>query len=203
MRALDDAVHAGKILYVGISDAPAWVVSRANTLALWRGWSPLVALQLQYNLVQRGIERELLPLASEDRMSVAAWSPLAGGLLSGKFASGQAPTGTRIDAGSISERDLSIARSVAEVADDLGVSSSWVAIAWTMARHPRIHPIIGARHLDQLKDNLGALNVTLDEDILRKLDKVSAIDLGFPYDFIHETEPFVYGEVGPLVEHRA
>jgi aryl-alcohol dehydrogenase-like predicted oxidoreductase len=202
MRALDDAVRAGKILYVGFSDAPAWVVSRANTLALWRGWSPMVALQLQYNLVQRGVERELLPLAREDQMSVAAWSPLAGGLLSGKFASGAAPTGTRVDARSISERELVIASSVAEVAFDLGVSSSRVALAWTRAHYPNVHPIIGARRLDQLEDNLGALDVSLDDGALRELDRASAIDLGFPYDFIEETASFVCGEVGQLVDNR-
>ncbi|HXW81880.1 MAG TPA: aldo/keto reductase, partial [Acidimicrobiales bacterium] len=104
---------------------------------------------------------------------------------------------------SISERDLAIARSVAEVGQEFGVSSSRVALAWTMAQYPRIHPIIGARHLDQLNDNLGAIDVTLDDEALCKLCEASSIDLGFPYDFIHETESFVYGEAGRLVDHRA
>ena len=87
MRALDDAVR-GKVLYVGVSDTPAWVVSRANTLAEWRGWSPLVGIQAPYSLIQRDIERELLPMAESAAMSLAAWSPLAGGILSGKFTRG-------------------------------------------------------------------------------------------------------------------
>jgi aryl-alcohol dehydrogenase-like predicted oxidoreductase len=85
MRALDDAVRAGKVLYVGISDTPAWVVARANTLAEWRGWTPFAGLQVPYSLVKRDIERDLLPMAEAFGMTVAAWSPLAGGVLSGKF----------------------------------------------------------------------------------------------------------------------
>ena len=122
MRALDDAVRAGKVLYIGVSDTPAWVVSRANTLAEWRGWSPLVGIQAPYSLVQRDIERELLPMAESAGMSVAAWSPLAGGILSGKFTRGDIAGASRVAAGTISERDLAIARTVQDVADDLGVT---------------------------------------------------------------------------------
>ena len=154
MRALDDAVRAGKVLYIGISDTPAWVVSRATTLAEWRGWSPVVAIQVPYNLVQRDVERDLLPMADASGLSIAAWSPLAGGLLSGKFTRGDTPTGTRVTAGGISERDLAIARAVQGVADTIGATPSQVAIAWTMSRHPAVHPIVGARRLDQLADNL-------------------------------------------------
>ena len=93
MRALDDAVRAGKVLYVGVSDTPAWVASRANTLAEWRGWSPLVGIQAPYSLIQRDIERELLPMAESAAMSLAAWSPLAGGILSGKFTRGDVTSG--------------------------------------------------------------------------------------------------------------
>ena len=118
MRALDDIVRAGKALYVGISDAPAWVVARAQTLADWRGWSPFVALQLPYSLVQREIERELLPVADAFGLSVVAWSPLAGGILSGKYGGSDAPTGTRHADAEISDRDLAIAREVQAVAAD-------------------------------------------------------------------------------------
>ncbi len=202
MRALDDAVRAGKILYVGISDAPAWVVARANTLAQWRGWSPAVAIQVPYSLVQRDVERELLPMAEASGLSIAAWSPLAGGVLSGKFARGDDPSGTRVAADTISERDLAIARAVHDVADDIGASPSQVAIAWTTALHPSVHPIVGARRLDQLADNLGAVDVELDAEALGRLGKASSISLGFPHDFIRDTASFVYGPVGERVDDR-
>jgi aryl-alcohol dehydrogenase-like predicted oxidoreductase len=202
MRALDDAVRAGKVLYVGISDAPAWVVSRANTLAEWHGWTSAAAVQVPYSLVQRDIERDLLPMAESLGLSVAAWSPLAGGVLSGKFTSGQAAQSTRLSAGSIGERDFAIARAVQEVAGARGASPSQVAIAWTMARRPWVHPIIGARRLDQLVDNLGSRDVALGADELDRLDAASAITLGFPHDFIGETASFVYGSAGELVADR-
>jgi aryl-alcohol dehydrogenase-like predicted oxidoreductase len=202
MRALDDAVRVGKVLYIGVSDTPAWVASRANTLAEWRGWSPLVGIQAPYSLTQRDIERELLPMAESANMSVAAWSPLAGGILSGKFTQGVASDASRVAAGTISERDLAIARTVHEVADDLGVSSSQVAIAWTMARSPSVHPIVGARRLDQLDDNLGAVDCHLDPESLRRLDDASPISLGFPNDFIRDTARLVYGTAGEHVLPR-
>ena len=202
MRALDDAVRAGKILYIGVSDTPAWVVARANTLADWRGWSPLVGIQAPYSLTQRDIERELLPMAESAAMSLAAWSPLAGGILSGKFTRGVAPGASRVAAGTVSERDLAIAQVVEDVADDLGATSAQVAIAWTIARSPAVHPIVGARRLDQLVDNLAAVDCQLDAESLRRLDDASAISLGFPHDFIRDTASFVYGAAGERVLTR-
>jgi aryl-alcohol dehydrogenase-like predicted oxidoreductase len=203
MRALDDTVRAGKVLYAGVSDTPAWVAARANTLAEWRGWSPLVGIQAPYSLVQRDIERELLPMAESVALSVAAWSPLAGGVLSGKFTRRDAaPSASRVEAGTISERDISIAQTVQDVADDLGVTASQVAIAWTMARSPAVHPIIGARRVDQLVDNLGATDCQLDPETRQRLDEVSAISLGFPHEFIRDTAGFVYGAAGERVVSR-
>lgn len=202
MRALDDAVRAGKVLYVGISDAPAWVISRANTLAEAHGWTPAVAIQVPYSLIQRDIERDLLPMADELGLSVAAWSPLAGGVLSGKFLDQATAGSTRVDAQSISRRDRSIAEAVRAVADTLGASPSQVALAWTTARHPGVHPIIGARHLHQLQDNLKAAEVHLDPEHLAELDRVSAIELGFPHDFIRQTRSFVYGPAAELLDDR-
>ena len=202
MRPLDNAMRAGKVLGVGVSDTPAWVVARANTLADWRGWSPLVGVQAPHSLTQRDIERELLPMAKSTAMSLAAWSPLAGGILSGKFTRSDIAGASRVAAGSISERDLAIARTVQDVADELGVTSSQVAIAWTTARSPAVHPIVGARRLDQLVDNLGAVDCQLDAGALRRLDDASAISLGFPHDFIRETAGFVYGAAGERVLTR-
>lgn len=194
MSALDDQVRAGRILYAGISDAPAWVVSRASTLAQCRGWAPLAGLQVPYSLVQRDIERELLPMAEALDMTVAAWSPLAGGILSGKYTRPGGPgAGTRIDPASLTQRQRQIAGAVQEVADDLGATPSQVALAWTMSRSPVVHPIVGARDLSQLLDNLGSLEVSLTADALKHLESVTHFDPGFPSAFISETEGWVFG----------
>ncbi|WP_336205364.1 aldo/keto reductase [Nonomuraea sp. LPB2021202275-12-8] len=195
MRALDDAVRAGKILYVGISDAPAWIVSRANTLAEWRGWTPFAGLQVPYNLLRRDIERELLPMAEALELSVAVWGPLAGGVLSGKFSGGAAPaSGTRIAPGSVSERDHAAASAALEVAAELGVTASQVAIAWTRARSRAVHPILGASSAEQLKDNLGAVDVVLPEEAVQRLEAAVPFSLGFPLDFIGEVGEAVLGD---------
>ncbi|MEV0232041.1 aldo/keto reductase [Nonomuraea sp. NPDC050786] len=202
MRALDDVVRAGKVLYVGISDAPAWIVSRANTLAEWRGWTPFAGLQVPYSLLNRDIERELLPMAESYGMTVAAWSPLGGGVLSGKFAQGTAGPGTRIPAESISDHDLAVARVVQDVAGELGVTSAQVAIAWTRARSRAVHPIIGARSVTQLADNLAALDCELPDEAVRRLEEATGFVAGFPADFIGQTSPWVFGEASQRVDGR-
>lgn len=197
MRALDDVVRAGKVLYVGVSDAPAWVVSRANTLADWHGWTPFVGLQVPYSLLQRDIERELLPMADTLGLSIAAWSPLAAGKLSGKFTRSESTEPTRIAQIGIDveANDLRIAREVDAVGDQLGASSSQVALAWTRARHSWIHPIIGARRLDQVVDNLAAADLVLPDEVVVRLDEASAIGRGFPLDMLDSSKDFVYGPV--------
>jgi aryl-alcohol dehydrogenase-like predicted oxidoreductase len=200
MRALDDVVRAGKVLYVGMSDTPAWVVARANTLAEWRDWSPFVGLQLPYSLLQRDAERELLPMSRQLGLSVAAWSPLARGVLSGKYTRSAQRAGGRVSGSDLGERELRIAREVDAVADELGASSSQVALAWLMARHQTVHPIVGARQLDQVTDNLAAADLELPEAAVRRLDEASAIELGFPADFISSMKRFVYGHVGARVD---
>jgi aryl-alcohol dehydrogenase-like predicted oxidoreductase len=203
MRALDDAVQAGKILYAGISDAPAWVVARANTLAEWRGWSAFAGLQVRYNLLRRDVERELLPMAEALGMTVAAWGPLAGGVLSGKFTGARgAESGTRVAPESVSDRDHAVVRAVQAVAGELGATPSQVAIAWIMARSRAVHPILGASNLEQLTDNLGAADVTLPADAVSRLERAAHFDPGFPADFLAETQSFVYGEAGQLVDGR-
>ncbi|MEU4833189.1 aldo/keto reductase [Streptosporangium sp. NPDC023615] len=196
MRALDDAVRAGKILYVGISDAPAWVVSRANTLAEWRDWTPFAGLQIPYNLLRRDAERELLPMAEAFGMSVAVWGPLAGGVLSGKFtAPGGVEGPTRVDPTTLTARDHAAARAVREVAGELGVGAAQVAIAWTRARYGNVHPIVGARDAGQLVENLGAADVVLPGEAIRRLEAATEFEVGFPGDFIAECEasPWVFG----------
>jgi aryl-alcohol dehydrogenase-like predicted oxidoreductase len=185
MRALDDMVRAGKVLHVGISDTPAWIVSRANTLAELRGWSPFTALQLRYSLIDRTAERDLLPMARALDLAVTPWSVLGAGTLTGKYNREEKPTeGRAKDGAATDERNLGIAASVVEIAEEIGCTPSQVAVSWVKQQPGVIVPLIGARNLDQLEDNLGALEVTLDEDQLARLDEVSRIDPGFPHDFL-------------------
>ncbi|MEU1391959.1 MULTISPECIES: aldo/keto reductase [unclassified Nonomuraea] len=193
LRALDDLVRAGKVLYLGFSDVPAWVIARANTIAELRGWTPFIGLQLSYSLLERDIERELLPMAETLGLSVAAWAPLARGVLSGKFTRTDAAAGSRISRDAVPDHHLAIAAEVDAVADELGVSSSQVALAWTRAHRTWIHPISGARTLDQLTDNLAAFELRLPSEVVDRLDEASAFPLGFPQNFIQMSREFVYG----------
>ncbi|HFK7186181.1 TPA: aldo/keto reductase [Serratia odorifera] len=193
MRAMDDLVRAGKVLYLAISDIPAWQAARMQTLADWRGWSPLIALQIEYNLTERTVERELIPMAQALGMGVIPWSPLASGVLSGKYSRQDLrPTGdesgTRRDVarskGSLSERNLTIAETVQIIAQQAGYSPAQVALAWTLQNPAVTAPIVGARTLAQLEDNLAALEVCLEAEQWQRLAEVSAIELGFPHDFL-------------------
>nr|WP_202897835.1 aldo/keto reductase [Actinopolymorpha pittospori] len=192
MRALDDVVRAGKVLYVGISDAPAWVVSRANTLAEWRGWAPFVGLQVPYNLLARDIERELLPMAEAFGMTVAAWGPLAHGRLSGRL---EGATGAPTDGHAVT-------LALREVADEVGATPAQVAIAWTRAASRAVHPILGARTAEQLKDGLGALDVVLTHDARARLEAATDFTVGFPGDFIAKSSPWVFGEASGRLDGR-
>lgn len=203
MRALDDAVRAGKVLYVGISDAPAWVVAHANTLAEWRGWTPFAGLQVPYNLLDRDVERELLPMAEAFGLTVAAWGPLAGGVLSGKFTgSGGVRGDTRVDPDSLGTRDHDVARAVRQVADEIGVTPSQVAIAWTRARSRTVHPIVGARTLAQLDDNLGAAGLVLPDEAVARLEGAAEFTLGFPSDFLAGTNAATFGAAAEKLDGR-
>jgi aryl-alcohol dehydrogenase-like predicted oxidoreductase len=192
MRALDDAVTAGTVLYVGVSDTPAWVASRANTLAEWRGWTPFAGLQVPYSLINRDAERELLPMAEAYGLTVTAWSPLGGGVLSGKYNAGQPEERTRLSRDTINDRDVGVARVVHAVAGELGVTPAQVALAWTRQRS-NVLPIIGARTVDQLRDNLGCTAVALPPELVTRLDAATKFTLGFPADFIAQTTPWVLG----------
>jgi aryl-alcohol dehydrogenase-like predicted oxidoreductase len=200
LRALDDAVRAGKVLQIGASDTPAWVIARADALATCHGWTSFAAIQARYNLLGRDLERELLPAAEALGMSVAAWSPLGGGVLSGAAARGTATDVTRVPAGSIGARERAMAAVVGEVAADLGATPAQVALAWTMVRSPAVHPILGVRRLDQLTDDLGALEVALPDEAVARLESASGFEPGFPHDFIHEMQDFVFGPGGRLVD---
>ncbi|MFD7233905.1 aldo/keto reductase [Streptomyces syringium] len=205
MRALDDLVRAGKVLYIGVSDWPAWEIAQANTLAELRGWTSFAGSQLRYNLLERTPERELLPQARAFDQAVLAWSPLAGGKLTGKYRRGEtgrltAPGG---DSGT-DRREDEIITAVVEIAEQGGWSPAQVALAWLLGRPGNIVPIIAATKESQLADNLAAVEVALDAAAVERLDEVSAVSLGFPHDFLREpgiTEN-VYGDRWAAIEDR-
>jgi aryl-alcohol dehydrogenase-like predicted oxidoreductase len=201
LHALDDAVRAGKILHIGLSDTPAWVATQADTIAHFRGWSPIVAMQARYSLLSRDAEREIIPVADALGMSVAAWSPLGGGVLTNKFSGPAGPTDvTRLSADSLTDHDHAVARVVGQVAGELAATPSQVALAWTMTRSPRVHPIIGVRRLDQLTDNLGALDLTLPSQAVTRLEAATGFEIGFPNDFIADMQSFVFGDRAARVD---
>jgi len=204
MRALDDVVRAGKVLYVGVSDVPAWVVARANTLAELRGWTPFAGLQIEYSLVQRTVERELVPAAGALDLAVLAWAPLGRGLLTGKYStgeSGEEPRRLSDGDDKLSERNLAVAAAVGEVARELDARPSQVALAWLCAR-PRavVIPIVGARTAAQIQESLGAAELELPEEALLRLDEASRIELGFPHDFLAAV--LSRGGVEAIDDHR-
>ncbi|HEV2758207.1 MAG TPA: aldo/keto reductase [Acidimicrobiales bacterium] len=206
MRALDDQVRAGKILYVGISDAPAWVIARANTVAELRGWTPFNALQTQYSLVERNAERELLPMSVNLDVAFTAWGALGTGLLTGKYIDDPTGDGGRIHSagwGALEEHKMAIAREVVAVARDVGATASQVALSWVRQQSPTTIPLIGARKTSQLVDNLGCVDVVLGAEELARLDEVSKIERGFPYDFITGGRESFMGKVTDQVDdHR-
>lgn len=193
IRALDDLVRSGKVLYVGISDTPAWMVSRAVTLAEERELTPFCALQVPYSLVERTVERELLPVAHALDLAVTGWAPLGGGLLTGRYGSDrERPANSRLagiggahERGTLSERNLAIADALNAVAAARGASAGQVAIAWVRAQQHRAVtiPIVGVRTEAQLADNLAAVDIDLEPAELERLDEASRVTLGFPGDF--------------------
>ncbi len=219
MRGFDDLVSAGKIVYAGISDTPAWQVARMQTLADLRGWAPLVALQIEYSLAQRTVEAELVPMADALGLGVLAWSPLAMGILTGKYtrqdlaavqqrARDGAPGAGRGDAAHahqmLTPRALDIAETVARIAAETGRSPAQVALAWLLQRPgPGAIPIVGARTLAQLDDNLGALALTLDAPSLQRLDAASAVAPGFPHAFMRLPMPRRLVSGGTRLQPRA
>ena len=194
--ALDDQVRLGKVLYLGISDTPAWVAAQMQTLAADRGWSTFAGLQVEYSLVQREVERELIPMARGLGLGVLAWGPLGAGVLSGKYADPDTPAAERRLA-DVDPGRLAIARAVADIAGRLGLSSSVVALAWLRAQGSVI-PILGARTAQQLADNLTCLDVNLPPDALARLDQASHIIRGFPHDFLASTDFILGGMSGQL-----
>lgn len=190
VRGLDNLVRAGKVIYTGLSDFPAWRVARAATICELRGWAPLVGLQIEYSLVERTADRELLPMARALGLGTVAWSPLGGGLLTGKYRRGEEGRATSFKS-LIHAEDTAQRRAILDtlqtIAEETGANAGQVAIAWISALD--IIPILGARTSEQLEDNLAAANLKLSVDQIRRLDEVSSVALGFPNDVVTR-EPF-------------
>jgi aryl-alcohol dehydrogenase-like predicted oxidoreductase len=214
MRSLDDLIRCGKILYIGISDVPAWVVSNANAIADLRSWSSFIGLQIMYNLIERSAERELLPMARALDIGITVWSPLGGGVLSGKYNKQNTEQQKRFNVNNpmsayfVNERNISIAAEVQAIAKEITKTPSQVALNWIRQRQNDkavMIPIVGARTEVQVKDNLGCLDFELTSDQLKRLDEKSKIQLGFPHDFMSEAARiFLYGNTFSLTDnHRA
>jgi aryl-alcohol dehydrogenase-like predicted oxidoreductase len=185
VRGLDDLVRGGKILYGGLSDFPAWRVATGATLAQLHGWAPVAAVQLEYSLVERTAERELLPMAAAFGLGTVAWSPLGGGLLTGKYRKGESGRAQGLGAVIHHESDArktATLDAVLAVAQEIGCPPSHVALAWVLAQG--VLPILGPRTPEQLADNLAGAQRVLSDAQLRRLDEASAIVLGFPHDVV-------------------
>lgn len=203
MRGLDDLITRGLVHYIGISDTPAWIVSRANTIAELRGWNRFAALQVEYSLLQRSPERDLLPMAQALNLAITPWAPLAGGALTGKY--------LRNEAGRVKEESIrrsewanNIAAEVVRIAGEMDCSPAQVALNWVRQQSRQMIPIVGARRPEQLSDSLGCLRVELNEVHLTALNEASAIELGFPHDFLRSdgVKDVLFGGTYSQVQQR-
>jgi aryl-alcohol dehydrogenase-like predicted oxidoreductase len=183
VRGLDDLVRSGKIVYGGLSNFPAWRISAAATLADLRGWNAVSAIEIEYSLLQRTTEREILPMAEAYGLGVLAWSPLAGGLLTGKYRKGEKGRGTLLQ-GSIPYQNTEVADVVVDtlltiskaIASDPGL----IALAWLIAKG--VVPILGPRTIEQLESNIKAANLQLSNEHIRQLDAASIVSMGYPHE---------------------
>jgi aryl-alcohol dehydrogenase-like predicted oxidoreductase len=205
MAALDALVQAGKVRYVGVSDTPAWKIVEANMLARFRGWTPFIGLQIEYSLLQRSVEQELVPMALEFGLGITPWSPLKSGALSGKYSRrGNEPRdrGPFLEA-ALNERTFALLDELEVIAREHGTSVARTALAWVQGRPGVASTIIGARRLAQLEDNLGALDVQLAPEAVARLDRLTAPEFGFPqsmmpiFPSIHNGGTTVNGMFGP------
>ncbi len=198
MRALDNAVKSGKVRYIGISDAPAWKVAQANTMAWFKDWTPFIGLQIEYSLLQRTVEDELVPMALELGLGVTPWSPLKGGLLSGKYnrSNNGKVNGSRMEARggnvSLSEKQLAIIDGLERIAQTHNTTPAAIALAWVMGKPGVTSTIIGVRNVKQLQDNIAATDAHLSADETASLDKLSTP----PLTFLAE-----YKDLIPMIQH--
>lgn len=185
LRGIDDLVRQGKVNYAAISDTPAWIVSKGNTMAELMGWNQFIALQVEYSLLKRTPERDLIPMANHYGMTVTPWAPLAGGALTGKYLKGG--TGRiKAESNRRDENSERITKEVMAVAEKLGAEASHVALQWTRQQGFGCIPIVGATKIEQLEDNLKMIDLVIPQEDIDRLNKASEIDLGFPGKFFKE-----------------
>ena len=202
LMALNQLVMSGKVLYLAISDTPAWVISRANTIAELRGWNAFIGLQAEYSLLQRTAERDLIPMAKEMGLALTPWAPLAGGALTGKYLKGETGRVTEQSARR-NEKNTEIVQKVVDWAAKLNVSPAALALKWTMQKDFVSIPVVGARKAAQLQDSIEALSLQIPEEVLGELDTVSKIDLGFPHEFLasKDVKQVVFGGTFDAIKH--
>lgn len=203
MRGFDDLIKAGKVLYVGFSDTPAYVVSKANMLANLRSLSPVVAIQLPYNIFRRDPERDLFPMANEEDIGVTVWGILGGGVLTGKYRDERAIKRYQ----EASEEGMAIGDEIVKLSKEIGCTPSQIAINWVrqQSKNAQIIPILGVRSLNQLKDNLGVLEFELTSEQMQNIDELSDFKPGFPWTFLHEASvlELIHGKTYGLLDlHR-
>jgi len=184
MATLDTLVQAGKVRYIGVSDTPAWKIAQANVMAHFRGWEPFIGLQIEYSLLERTVEQELLPMALELGLGTTPWSPLKSGVLSGKYTRDDPDSaqqqGRGFAAGFLDEKAYSVIDALQEIAKAHESTVARVALAWVRQQPGVTSTIIGARRLEQLDDNLRSLEVTLTAADLARLDELTRPAFGFP-----------------------
>jgi aryl-alcohol dehydrogenase-like predicted oxidoreductase len=197
LSAFDDLVHSGKVRYIGVSNFTGWQLMKALWLSDRSGWARFVCLQPRYNLVDRQVERELLPICREEGLGVIPWGPLAGGFLSGKYQRDKSmpeearithaePTWPESMKRQGTERNWRVLDAVGQIAEQRGKSYPQVALAWLKAQPGVTSPILGARTIEQLEDNLGCLGWELTSEESSLLDRASALEEAYPYQFIQD-----------------
>jgi len=184
MRGLDDLVRMGKINYIAVSDTPAWEVARANTMADLRGWSQFIAYQGRYHVGERDQEREIIPMAKKLGLGLVPWGVLGQGKYTGKFKRGEESTGVRATYSKMSDHDYDVSEQIMKIATEIKRTPSQVVLNWTFNRPEQPIPLIGVTSLRQLEDNIGSLEFKLSKEDTKRIDDVTALDLGFPYNFI-------------------
>lgn len=188
MRSLDLLVQQGKVLHIGFSDTPAWVISRAQTIAKLRGWEPICALQMEYSLAERSCDREILPMSDYYKMSFHAWSPLANGILTGKYTKENLPAKVRMTETSkrFNQKNLALGELVWDIAKKNNTNGAAVALNWLFTKTPYMVPVIGARNAQQIDEQLESLSLNLSPEDIALLDQASNIELGFPFEFLDQ-----------------
>ncbi|MHA2298374.1 MAG: aldo/keto reductase [Candidatus Hodarchaeales archaeon] len=208
MRALDDLIATNKVNYIGVSDTPAWIVARANTMAEIRGWNPFVVYQFPYSLGFRDAERETIPLCKKMDLAMAPFHVIRAGLLTGKYTREGKTPGRLVDGkwGVPQERALEMAKEVDEIADEIGCPSSQVSISWVRGQEGIFIPILGATKTEQIEENLAGLDVKLTEDHYTRLDQrvreIYNFNYGFPKGWLMGARSVLYGETYDLIDNH-